>query len=244
VTAAADYNPARVVLRDANVAWRGQAITASGTVGLKGRAPAINLVASSENISIADVLAGLNRADMPVTGTARFNAQVRGTTKQPEVDAQIGATDLVAYKEPLGTLNAQAQLRGDVLTIPELRLDKPQEGADGSLRAAATYNLQAKTYTLDAKSDNLRLTSLTLPDGRPVRAELNLNAQSQGTAENPTADLTLRADNVQVGADNFGSVALTTHLENQQARIQAAAPAFNLAATANVGVKGTVPGNV
>ena len=98
VTAAADYNPARVVLSDANVAWRGQAITASGTVGLKGRAPAIDLVASSENISIQDVLAGLNRADTPVSGTAGFNAQVRGTTKQPEVDAQITATDLVAYR--------------------------------------------------------------------------------------------------------------------------------------------------
>ena len=194
------------------MAWRGQAITASGTVGLKGRAPAIDLVASSENISIQDVLAGLNRADTPVSGTASFNAQVRGTTKQPEVDAQITATDLVAYKEPLGTLNAQAQLRGDVLTVPELRLDKPQEGGDGSLRAAATYNLEAKTYTLDAKSDNLKLTSLTLPDGRPVRADLNVNAQSQGTADNPIADLSVRAENIQVGTDKFGAVALTTHL--------------------------------
>ena len=31
---------------------------------------------------------------------------------------QITTTDLVAYKEPLGTLNAQAQLRGDVSDGP------------------------------------------------------------------------------------------------------------------------------
>ena len=106
------------------------------------------------------------------------------------------------------------------LTVPELRLDKPQEGGDGSLRAAATYNLETKTYTLDAKSDNLKVTSLTLPDGRPVRADLNVNAQSQGTADNPIADLSVRAENVQVGTDKFGAIALTTHLENQQARIE------------------------
>jgi outer membrane protein assembly complex protein YaeT len=241
VRATADYNPSRVLLKDANVTWRDQVVTASGTVGLKGNNPALNLTAQSDNISIQTVLAGMNRADMPVSGNAQFAADVRGTTKKPEADVRLTATDLVAYNETFGTLSAQAQLRERTVAIPDLRLDKPQQGGDGSLRAAATYNLDTKLYTLDAKSENLRLTDLTLPDGRPVRAELDLSGQSQGATANPTADLKIAARNLQIGPQQLGSVAVATHIENQQARIDAAAPSFNLTARADIGMNEPYP---
>jgi outer membrane protein assembly complex protein YaeT len=241
VRATADYNRDRVVLKDGNVAWRDQLVTASGTVGLKGNNPAINLSAHSENISIQTVLAGLNRSQLPVSGNVQLNAEVRGTTKQPEADLQLAATELVAYNESLGALNAQAQLRNRMLTIPELRLDKPQESGNASLTASGSYNLDTKLYTLDAKSENLRLTSLTLPDGRPVRAELDLNAQSEGATTNPTADLKVSARELQIGPQQLGSVDVAAHVENQQAHVDASAPAFNLNAKADVGTKQPYP---
>jgi outer membrane protein assembly complex protein YaeT len=242
IQATADYNPNRVVLENATASWQNQVITAAGTAGLKGRAPALNLTAQSQNISIQSVLAGLNRSDLPVSGTASFTAEVRGTTKQPEADVQLKATDLIAYKETLGTLAAQAQLRGRVVNITELRLDKPQEGGDGSLVATGSYNLDTKSYSIDAKSDDLKLTSLTLPDGRSVRAELDFAAKSQGTAEDPSGEVKLAAKDVQVGSDKFGDVNLRANAANGQAHVEAGAPAFNVSAKADVGIKAPYPG--
>ena len=61
VAATADYNPSRLNLRSATVDWQGQQVTASGLVGLKGRAPALNLQAQSSTLSIPTLLAAAGK---------------------------------------------------------------------------------------------------------------------------------------------------------------------------------------
>jgi outer membrane protein assembly complex protein YaeT len=237
IRATADYNPSRVVLNEANLSWREQVITASGTVGLKGANPPIELTAQSQNISIQSVLAGVNRTDLPISGNAGFSADVRGTTKSPEADVTLSASGLSAYNETLGALNARAQLRGRTVDIPELRLTKPQDGGDGSLVAQGSYHLDSKQFSMDAKSDNLKVVSLMLPDGRPVRSELNLTARGEGTPDNPVASLDLSAKDVQFDSQAFGDLDVNARVANQQANVAAKAPAFNLAANAEAGIK-------
>jgi outer membrane protein assembly complex protein YaeT len=241
VAAEVDYNPARLVLKAANVNWREQEITAQGVVGLKGSNPTIDLAAKSDEIALPTVLAGLGKGELPVQGQASFEAQVHGTTKQPQADVQLTARNLAAYEEVLGNLNLQAQLRGRTLVLSNLRLNKPQEGADGTLVAAGSYNLDAKTFNVEAKSENLRLTTLRLPDGRQVRAAFDIDAEGRGTADNPTSTARISAKDIQVGPQQLGDVNLVANTENQRAIVKADAPAFKLAATVDTSLQAPYP---
>ena len=244
IQANANYTGDAIALKNVDLQWQGQTITASGTVGLKGANPPIDLTTRTQNLKIQSVLAGLNQPDIPASGDVQVDARITGTTKQPVVDATVSATDLTAYNEPLGTLNAQAQVRGDDVTITNLTLNKPQEGEDGTLRASGTYNLETKQFSLDAQSDNLRLTSLQLPDGTPLRGEIALNANVRGQAEDPTGTIKLAANELVVGDKKLGDLTVAANIVNGIADVDVAAPAFNVTADAQIGIKEPYPATV
>jgi outer membrane protein assembly complex protein YaeT len=241
LNAAVDYNPERLQIQNASIGWRNQQLTASGTVGMRGPARPLDLQAQSAGISIETVLAGLGRTDIPASGTVNFNAKVQGTPDSPVAQVNLEATDLQAYQEKLGTLTAQADFANQLVTVNQLRLEKPQPGGNGTLQATGTYNVASKNYTIDLESQNLQLTSLTLPDGSPVRGSISLEAEGQGTVDNPTLALKASAENVQYRDQQFGSVNLAANVANQQAKIQAEAPNFNLNASADVGIRDPYP---
>ncbi|MBI3278414.1 MAG: translocation/assembly module TamB domain-containing protein [Acidobacteria bacterium] len=235
--ASARYTADRLAIDESAITWQGQSVTAAGTVGLKGRDPAINLSASSTNIDIAAVLAGLNRKDIPASGQVQFNAAVSGTSKMPAADVRLTGTDLTAYNERLGSLRAQAQVQNQVVELAELRLEKPQPDGNGLLTASGRYSLDSKDYALEARTKNFRLTSLTLQDGTPVRGVLDLDAQGQGNVANPAANVRLAASGLQFGEQEIGNARLTAQVANQRAAIDAAVPKFNLTAAANIGTQ-------
>jgi outer membrane protein assembly complex protein YaeT len=236
-----DYNPSRLEIKSATIGWQNQQVTGNGTVGLQGRAPVLDLTAQASNVSIETVLAGLNRKDIPASGTINLETKVGGTTKDPLADVKITGTDLTAYQEKFGNLTGTAQLAGQVLTLRELTLNKPQPGGDGTLRVTGSYQLENKEYTLNLDSNNLKLTSMALPDGTPVRGEISLKAEGQGTADNPSLNLKADVGNLQYGDQELGNVNLQARLLNQQANVQANIPRFNLNATANIGIQEPYP---
>ena len=68
VNAAVNYTPSGLVIQDSLVEWQNQQISASGTLGLKGRDPAIALQARSSTLSIPTLLAAAGKQDIPATG--------------------------------------------------------------------------------------------------------------------------------------------------------------------------------
>ena len=237
VSAAVNYTPSELVIQDSLVEWQNQQITASGTLGLKGSDPAVALQARSSTLSIPTLLAGAGKQDIPATGSVTLDANISGTTKNPHGHVNVAATDLMAYSETIGSLNAQADIANKVVNVTQLSIDKPQPGGNGALSATGSYNLESKDYTLDLTSKNIKLTSLTLPDGSPVRGSLDLTAQGRGNIDNPSAQVKLSGDGLQYRDQQIGAVNLAANLANQSADIDAAAPKYNLTAKANVGVK-------
>ena len=237
VNAAVDYTPSQLAIRSATVDWKDQHIEASGSLGLKGTEPSVNLQAHTASLSIPVLLSAANRSDISGAGTIVLDASVTGTTKNPGAQVNLAVSDLVAYNETFGALSAQAELNHELLTVKQLRLEKPQPGGAGTIDAIGTYRLDSKEYTANLNGRNLRLVSLTLPDGSPVRANLTFQAQGRGSADNPAGSVELSADNVQYRDQQYGAITLNANLANQQADIEAAAPKFNLRAKVNVGVK-------
>lgn len=229
------YRPDQLTIRSAQAQWQNQTATVQGTVGLRGRAPQLNLTVNVPNVSLATALAAAGKGDIPAQGTVSIAAEVTGTTKNPVADAVVTGTNLQAYGEPLGELNARARFENQVLQIPEILLRKPDDG--GTLTASATVDTKNRTYRLDANGQNLALRSLTLPDGTPIRGEIDLQAKGSGSFDDPQLTASLNAQNLTVRNEALGPIRADVNLANQQARVEAQAPQFNLSADATVGVK-------
>ena len=237
VNASVDYNASRLLIQNATAKWQGQEIAASGTVGLKGRAPALNLQATTTNVTVEALLAGLGQTGIPATGNLAVKANVAGTTKNPQAVLQISGTDVKAYSEVLGSLQADATYKGTLLDVTRLHIDKPQPGGDGTLDASGTFDTKANAYRVKADTNNIKLVALTLPDGSPLRGEVVLHAAGEGSVDNPALNLRASLNNMVYRDQQYGAANLTADVANRQANLTAEAPKFNLAAKANVGTQ-------
>ena len=105
------YRTALLAINRLDVAWQGAHAAATGTIGLTGRR-ALDLSVRADALQVSGLLSAIDRGDLPVTGTLSATAQVAGTTADPSATLSIRGSDLIAYNEALGTLAADARLRG------------------------------------------------------------------------------------------------------------------------------------
>ncbi len=237
----ADYNPDRVLLREARVTWSGQTLTAGGTVGFQGAATTLDLQAQTQQASLASILEALNQT-LPVEGTVTASASISGTTDAPLANVDISATGLVAYQEQFGDLRANATLQDQRLDLVELRLDKPNDdGTAGFLQATGNHNLDSKEYAFEATSSDLKLARLVVGDGNTVKGVINLRASGSGTADEPRLNVALDAESLTVDDREIGAASLAGVLEGKQASLAASIPKFRLTGTANVGTEAPYP---
>ena len=134
----------------------------------------------------------------------------------------------------LGTLTADAELVDRDIRLNELRLSKPQPDGDGSLTAKGSYHLDRRALNLQVESEQLRLLNLTLPDGAPVRAALELEARAHGTLEDPTGTARVVADELLLRGEDLGRLTVAANVAGKQAHVQARADKFRLDADAHL----------
>jgi outer membrane protein assembly factor BamA/autotransporter translocation and assembly factor TamB len=231
LNADATYAPDLVTLRRADVTWREATAHANGTIGLSGRQP-LALQATVDGMALEPALAAAGYGDIPASGLFSMQAQASGTLKNPQATVAVRGADLAAYGETFGAVSLDAALLNQRIELTSLRLDKPQPGGNGELTARGSYDLDRRGYTLSLDSRDLRLTTLTLPDGTPVRGTIDLRANGQGTIENPAGNATFTLADIRVRGDDFGTVNANVEVANGQATIRADADRFKAAANA------------
>ncbi|MCL4854073.1 MAG: AsmA family protein, partial [Bryobacteraceae bacterium] len=233
----AAYAKDRLVLETAAIRWREQSITASGTVGLKGSTQELDLEARVADASIADVLSGLG-SDIPAAGTVNATVTAGGTTKNPLANVEITASGLQAYGESFGDLIAQASLENNLLTVSRVQLDKPDSG---SFTANGTYNLESQAFTLQAEAPDFRIRQMTLPDGVPVQAEIDLSAQGSGTVNDPDVTAKLDVSGLRVNNEEISDLNAAVKVANRTANLQFRAPRYQLVVDASAGIESPNP---
>ncbi len=143
----------------------------------------------------------MNQADVPISGTFIVRGTVSGTTTRPMASIKVQGSNLVAYEEQVGSLNADVRLDGRELTLSELVVDKPQPDKPGRVMATGTYNLDRKTYTFDLQSQDLQLLSLVMPGGQQVRGNVQkLAAAGSGSVNSPEGTVDLDVDALETNA--------------------------------------------
>ena len=207
-----------------------------GRVGL-GPNQRIELTLTADDVDVATVLQAMNQAGVPISGTFIARGTVSGTTTKPMASINVQGSNLVAYEEQVGSLNADVRLDGRELTLSELVVDKPQPDKPGRLMATGTYNLDRKTYTVDLQSEDLQLLSLVLPGGQRVRGDVQkLAAEGSGSVSSPEGTFDLDVDALETNASQIGRVTVNAVAKNNEATITASADRFNLDANVLVGL--------
>jgi outer membrane protein assembly complex protein YaeT len=239
--ALAEYTPEQLDLQHLTLKWEEESLTASGRMDLNKPSPTLDARAEVSNASIERILASLNQAKLPVAGNLGLAAQFSGTVANPAAHLTISASDLQAYGEPLGTLSAEAHMTNQVVQLDNLSLDKLD---DGQLQASGRYEMTTRTYAVTAKTSDLKVRRLLLPDGTAVTTNLSLNADGSGTLENPGGVLKLSARDLQVGSQSLGSIDIDANAADHRALITANAPAYAVSANATIGTLHPYPAEI
>ena len=234
------YAGSTLTLDDLALVWNNQRAAVQGSVALAGESPSLDLQVQAQDVVIADAMDLLGRTE-PVSGIASFNAEVTGTATAPQVTASLTARELNAYGELWGDLSANASVSGSRIELTNLDLQKPQPEGDGSLSGSAAYDLETKEYALDIQSSQLRLTTLALPSGEPVRGAFDIRASGQGTVADPALEASVSASELTVGDQQIGELAATASVAGGLARLNVQAPKYKLDAEAETGLEAPYP---
>ncbi len=220
--------------------WRDARAYATGRIGLSGARP-LDISLNADALDIPQLLGAFDQRALPVTGTVSLQAAATGTVARPATTLSLQATDVSAYDEALGTLDANASMAGQDVNVTRLELTKPQPGGDGRLTVTGSYNLTRRAYTFDLRSENLQLLTATLPDGRALRGSLQLAANGSGTVAAPAATANLAVNQLRVGEYDLGAVLADAIVTNEQATLNSTAERFRLNARATVGIQRPYP---
>jgi outer membrane protein assembly factor BamA/autotransporter translocation and assembly factor TamB len=247
-----DYTPAALNVRRGDLTWEDAQAHVDGRIGLSGdRRLSLNVVA--DEVGVPWLLKVAYQPDVPASGTIFAKGTIGGTTARPTAMFAVQGTNLVAYEEKLGSLNADVELAGREVEVSRLVIDKPQPDQPGRISATGNYHLDRRTYTADLQSEGVRLLGLRLPRGEVIRGDVQLMARGAGSVASPagTADITFGSleierppsplgDSGAAGSGDEREVIPVGHLvinavaENKEATIKASADRYNLNADALV----------
>jgi outer membrane protein assembly factor BamA/autotransporter translocation and assembly factor TamB len=241
LTADVVYTPEALSVERADVAWEDAKVHVDGRVGLAGdRRLALNLTANE--VGVPWLLKVANRPDVPAVGLLSAMGTISGTTSSPAAMIAVKGSNLVAYGEEFGTLNADVNLAGREVQVSRLEIEKPQPDNPGLITATGSYHLDRRTYTGEVKSENVRLLGLQLSSGERIRGDLELAASGMGSVDSPAgmADITLDALEIERSSGEtreitqVGRVVVNATAANKEATIKATADRYNVNADAIV----------
>ena len=240
VAADLSVTPSVLTIADGTATWNGARAGLKGTIELKDRRR-LDLAFDGATRDLGRLIPADQLRAGSVTGAVSARGVVRGTLANPLGTLSLQGDGLSAFGEQVGSLTADAVLAGSEITLSRLVIDKPQPGVPGRITASGSYHLDRKRYTLDVKSEHVRLLNLDLSGGRRVRGEVQVSAKGAGTVSSPSGTLdlvfdSLEIDGLQEDVTPLGRIAVAASAANRQAHVTATADRFALDARADVGL--------
>ncbi|RPI57832.1 MAG: hypothetical protein EHM55_00405 [Acidobacteria bacterium] len=234
------YSPARVTLRHLQARWRDADIAAAGTIALQGD-ERMNLTASAESLQVSELLRAADQSDVPASGMLSLQGRIIGTAARPAASFGVNGSDLTAYGENWGALDATVNFADRQLVVADMTLVKPQPVGDGRISGTGTLHLDRRTYTIRLQSENLQLVDLTLPNGRELRGDVQFTARADGSVERPVGTVRLTSGGLRLDQYDLGSLSIEAAVADQMAAITARAPRFAATADARIDVEAPYP---
>ncbi|HEX4320121.1 MAG TPA: translocation/assembly module TamB domain-containing protein [Acidobacteriaceae bacterium] len=183
----------------------------------------VQLELTASQLDIAD-LVRLAGQQMPVTGTLAVNVKMHGTELNPVGDGNIMATGLVAYDQPINAAKITFAGTGD-----EAHADLAVQLPSGNIQSKVSVRPRDRTYTARLTASGIQLDQLQALKARNVDAsgELSLNANGQGSFDNPQLAATLQIPKLVVQGQSMTGLKLQMDMANHVANANLATSAVN-----------------
>lgn len=239
-----DISPSSVSLQNAQIQPASQGnIALNATAGLRKWALIdssplqIDLHASQLKIDELTRLAG---QQLPITGILNANVTLHGTKATPKGNGDLALTKVNAYDEPVQTARVTFQGTADE-AHGNLSIQLPA----GSLQGIVSVRPKQKTYTAQFSSTGIHLEQLQALKARNVDAAgvVALNAQGQGTFDNPQMDATIQIPRLQIQKQTVSRINLHMNVANHvgNATLTSAVLNTSIQAKARVELTGDYP---
>ena len=168
---------------------------------------------NASQINIAD-LTKLAEQQIPVTGTLNANVSLHGSALNPIGSGKITLTKVTAHEEPVTSLQLIGSGSGD-----EAHGDLSIQLPAGSVQSKFSIRPKDKTYKAQLISDGIDLNKLLAvkAKGIDVTGVIKLNADGQGTFDNPQLRATLQAASLVIHSQPVFGLNLEMNVANHVA---------------------------
>ena len=172
---------------------------------------AINAQVQLYNAQMADVLQIAGQQSYPITGMLTLHGNVTGTLGSLNGGGNIALTNGVAYGESYQAVNVDLTVKGQDIEASrvQLKLHDMQIAGNGG------YDLTSKRLHAHIEGDNLVLSKFDTVKKAGVAADgtLTIDADANGTVEQPGLNADLKLANVQVSGHPVGELTADVHSE-------------------------------
>ena len=239
-----DADPSSASLRNADLEPKTHGrITFSATTGLNKWAftntSPIQVQLDASQIDMAD-LTRLAGQQIPVTGTLNTRVSLHGTELNPIGNGNLALTKVVAYNEPVNSVNIDFNGTGDEAhAILNVKLPA------GTLRGNVSVRPKEKSYTAQVTSNGIQLNQVQSLKERNVNANgvVSINASGQGSFDNPQVNASIEIPSLVIEQQTIDQIKLQLNMANHiaDATLQSSALHTSINAKAHVNLTGDYP---
>jgi translocation and assembly module TamB len=181
----------------------------------------LDLNASQMNIEDLAKLAG---QQIPVTGTLNTHVTLHGTELNPIGNGNLSLTKVVAYNEPISSVQVNFNGTGD-----EAHADLDVRFPAGSLKSTVSVRPKDRTYTAQLTSGGIDLTKLEALKARKVDVTgvVAITAHGQGSFDNPQVVASIVIPELIVQKQAVKNVDLNMDVANHVANATLSSSAVN-----------------
>jgi translocation and assembly module TamB len=213
-----DVSPSSASLQHADLEPAGHGkITFNASTGLHKWAftekSPLQLDLDAAQIDVQD-LVKLSGQQVPVTGTLAATVHAHGTELSPVGQGNISVTHIVAYDQPVNSVNLKFDGTGE-----EVHGDLGVQLPAGNVQSKVSVRPQTKTYTAQLTASGIRLDQLQALKAQNIAATgvVSVKANGAGTFDNPQVDATLQIPEIDIQNQKIANVDLKMNVANHLA---------------------------
>jgi translocation and assembly module TamB len=182
-------------------------------------------------------LVKLSGQQVPVSGTLAAAVNVHGTELSPVGQGKVSITHIVAYEQPVNSVNVNFAGTGD-----EVHGDLGVQLPAGNVQSTVSVRPRAKSYNAQLTATGIRLDQLQSLKANNVAATgvVSIKANGAGTFDNPQLTASLQIPEIDVQKQKIANVNLQMNVANHlgTANLTSAAIGTQIRASAKVQLTG------
>jgi translocation and assembly module TamB len=155
---------------------------------------------------------------LPVSGTLSTQLETDGPLRTLNGSGSVEVENGSLYGEPFSRFHAQGSLVNRTLKLASVTIKNDA----GEISGNGSYDLNLRSFTVDAKGSNLELSRSRLLQEKvgTLSGRLKFSASGSGTLDDPRVEANATLAGVTLAGEQLGSIVLTAKTDNRAVHYQ------------------------